>query len=78
MEAKDLRMAVLVWDLFTRDLHGSVPEVSSPLVEEEGGCMRRAKTKTQGGRWGEVRLLSEGKHKGRIRPHLPTLSPGSL
>lgn len=53
-------MAVPVWVVFTRDLHAFVPEVSQPVVEEEGGCMRKAKTKTQGARRGEIWLLNEG------------------
>lgn len=57
-------MAVPVWALFTRDLHGFVPEVSQPVaVKEEGGCMRKAKTKTQGEDGEKYGLLDEGSIK---------------
>lgn len=44
-------MAVPIWVVFTRGLHGFASEASRPFVDEEvGGCMRKTKTKTQGGK----------------------------
>lgn len=65
-------MGVPVWTALTRDLHGFVPEAFQLVVEEEGGCMRKAKTKTQGGKTRKnTAAQRRGRHKGRIYPHSP-------